>query len=406
MEMRLAAYPSTAVKITSKDTLPLTRRKTASNPALLLPVGPMDHFFKALAALEKSKKGKVKIGYWGDSMIEGDIITGEFRSILQARFGGHGVGFVPITSVASSFRTTVQHAFSENWIRHSLVDHLNTKHPLGIAGFVFNPQAGSWVTLQPAFNKDSLPENLVLYYGQTINEKTIEANKTILKLTGREAVNCCHLTAITCDQQQRTLSKIGFNGDSTWNVFGLSLETENGVFVDNHSFRGNSGLPLCLIQDEVLTGFQSLMDYRLLVFQYGINVADPRSTDFEWYTKAMVNNILKFKKAMPNADVLVIGLGDKAYWVNGEAVPDPSIAIISVAQERIAKQTGAAFWSMYKAMGGAGKIVNWAMDSVPALAAKDYSHLTYRGGQKVAHSLSQYLLSEYESYCKIHKELR
>ncbi|MEZ4850537.1 MAG: hypothetical protein R3B93_18375 [Bacteroidia bacterium] len=57
---------------------------------------------------DKSRKGKTRIAYFGDSMIEGDLITQSLRNDLQELLGGQGVGFVPITSQTYGFRKTIE----------------------------------------------------------------------------------------------------------------------------------------------------------------------------------------------------------------------------------------------------------------------------------------------------------
>jgi hypothetical protein len=52
---------------------------------------------------------------------------------------------------------------------------------------------------------------------------------------------------------------------------------------------------------------------------------------------------------------------------------------------------------MYEAMGGENSIVKY-VDSKPALAAKDYTHLTYWGGKKLAVKLANAILHERNKY--------
>ena len=68
----------------------------------------LDAFFDALKDIHENKS-KTRIAFFGDSFIEGDIMTGEIRKLLQSRFGGGGVGFVPITSEIAGFRQTIFH---------------------------------------------------------------------------------------------------------------------------------------------------------------------------------------------------------------------------------------------------------------------------------------------------------
>ena len=71
-------------------------------------------------------------------MIEGDLMSMTLRTMLQERFGGRGVGFVPITSITNFFRTTIKHRFSKGWKSYN-VNQSNNFFPLGISGEVFVP---------------------------------------------------------------------------------------------------------------------------------------------------------------------------------------------------------------------------------------------------------------------------
>src|SRR5688500_9267939 len=80
----------------------------------------MKFFLDALYQTKKSDK-KLRIAFYGDSFIEGDVFCGSFRDTLQSVFGGRGVGFVPITSAVTGFRNTIRHRF-ENWTTFSLIN--------------------------------------------------------------------------------------------------------------------------------------------------------------------------------------------------------------------------------------------------------------------------------------------
>ena len=70
----------------------------------------LQHFFAQLR--RRSSLGRpVRIAVLGDSFIEGDIFTSSIRSQLQARYGGSGVGWLPLTSETAGFRRTVRHEF-------------------------------------------------------------------------------------------------------------------------------------------------------------------------------------------------------------------------------------------------------------------------------------------------------
>ena len=65
------------------------------------------HFFAQLR--RRSSLGRpVRIAVLGDSFIEGDIFSGSLRSMLQARYGGSGVGWMPLSSETAGFRRTIR----------------------------------------------------------------------------------------------------------------------------------------------------------------------------------------------------------------------------------------------------------------------------------------------------------
>ncbi|PKL81788.1 MAG: hypothetical protein CVV24_13420, partial [Ignavibacteriae bacterium HGW-Ignavibacteriae-3] len=75
-------------------------------------VKQLSYFFDAL---KNSKSKTVRIAHYGDSAIEGDLITADLRESFQSKFGGNGVGWLGITSQDITFRQTTKHSFSDNW---------------------------------------------------------------------------------------------------------------------------------------------------------------------------------------------------------------------------------------------------------------------------------------------------
>ena len=67
------------------------------------------------------------------------------------------------------------------------------------------------------------------------------------------------------------------------------------------------------------------------------------------------------------------------------------------AQREIAKKTKIAFWDVYHAMGGRNSMVAF-VNAKPTMAAKDYTHLNYWGGKKIAKLLANELLKERRNY--------
>ena len=88
----------------------------------------------------KRSKGKIRIAWFGDSLIEGDILVQHVRDLLQQKFGGNGIGFIGITTNVPGFRKDIQHTFSSDWKTRTQVDSVKAKVPYGISGEVFIPR--------------------------------------------------------------------------------------------------------------------------------------------------------------------------------------------------------------------------------------------------------------------------
>ena len=102
----------------------------------------MTAFFSALDSVAHRP---VRIAWFADSYVEGDIMLDPLRDTLQALFGGSGVGFVPITSEVAGFRQTVIHSF-EHWKTYAIVGEKDDDHPIGPGGYTAVPTSESSVT--------------------------------------------------------------------------------------------------------------------------------------------------------------------------------------------------------------------------------------------------------------------
>lgn len=350
------------------------------------------HFFKSLNELKK-KKRKTRIAYFGDSMIEGDLITQDFRECLQDEFGGTGVGYLPVTSIVSGFRTSVFHSF-EGWTTYNLLENVPSGHSLGISGYCFVAGSGSSVKYTAVKRKhlDRFVQTKLLY-GKSEGENTVTINGNSYPLYGDKPVN--ELTVNTSSQQVSAK----FQCSQPLDIFGFSMESDSGVFVDNFSFRGNSGLPIQKVKQTIYTSTNECLDYDLIILEYGLNAVNPTVTDFSWYERGMNIVIKHIQASFPNASILLISVGDKSYRKDGVYQTDPSVPLLVEAQKRMAKDNKLAFWSLYDAMGGNGSMVKW-VEGDTAFANKDYTHFNFKGAHKVGKLLFNKVMSEYNDYNK------
>lgn len=366
-------------------------------------LGGLIRFFMSLEAQKKKQGGQTRIAYFGDSMIEGDLITQDLRKCFQDKFGGSGVGFLPITSIVAGFRTTVRHTFSTNWTDHNLLENDNHGHGPGISGHTFIPSftasadststGGSWVKYT-AVNQPRLSTfpTVRMFYGAAGGSNYVSINQRSIKLDGTKTVN--ELKVSSGAMQSVNAS---FSCSEPIDVYGFSMDSDSGVIVDNFNFRGNSGLPLTKMPMNVLRGLDNYLGYDLVIVHYGVNVVNHKLKDYGWYEKGMVAVVNHLKTAFPGASVLVISTGDKGYRQNGKMTTDPAVPLVVEAEKNVAAKTNSAFWNLYEAMGGYESMAKW-VDGDTAYANKDYTHFNFRGARRIGKLLYEKLNSEYDRY--------
>ncbi|MGE5680609.1 MAG: hypothetical protein ACM34K_06970, partial [Bacillota bacterium] len=139
--------------------------------------------------------------------------------------------------------------------------------------------------------------------------------------------------------------------------------------------------------------FNSLMNYKLIILQFGLNVLSPGMSDYTWYVNKMDNVISTLKQSFPGAGFLLISIGDKSDKQGARFVTHPGVAQLIKAQKSIADKNGIAFWNMFDAMGGKNSMEQW-VSANPPLASKDYSHLTYEGATRIGELLFEALMDQ------------
>jgi hypothetical protein len=352
----------------------------------------------------KNKQKKIRVAYFGDSMIEGDLVTQDLRKSFQDWLGGFGVGFVPITSITAGFRQTIIHKFSENWSNTNLVDYKrNTEFPPGISGYTYlaNSSETAYAEYTAVYREklNSL-KNFRLFYGKTNKEFNLKLNfnkrDSTTSLMGTDLFNEFSLG----NKFEYKKIKLEISAIEKFPIYGCSFESDSGFIIDNFAFRGNSGLPLTKIPLDLLKASQEKLQYDLIIFHYGLNVISEKSEDYNWYKIGMEQMLSYFKRAFPNTSFLLISVSDKSY-VNEEGKYEtiPSLENLVEMQENLAKEKNMAFFNLYQSMGGFNSMVNWA-DSIYPLANKDYTHLNFRGSKKVSNLIFYSLKNNYEQWEK------
>lgn len=358
-------------------------------------VNSLKNFFDAL---KNSKNNQIRIAYYGDSAIEGDLISGDIRERLQKEFGGMGVGFLSITSQDITFRATTKHSFSNDWKTVSILTSNTDKLPIGISGFTAVPKNGSWVKYE-ATNKFNHTKGFttvkVFYTDAKASSIKYSFNNGADQTANLETGSGLKVLTLTSPTEAKSI-KITATQDNQASFFGVSLEKGNGVYVDNFPLRGNSGVSLRSITDNIFKDFAKLMKHDLIILQFGLNMVSTGESNMSWYENQMKRVIEYLNEVNPNVSIILIGVGDKSIKRGSNFITDPLVISISDSQKKIARDSKVAFWDLLEAMGGKNSMDKW-VNANPPLASRDYVHLTHEGSTKVAGLLTDAILDAYKT---------
>lgn len=358
----------------------------------------LKHFFAAL-----NKRGEmdrpVRVAFLGDSFIEGDILVADFRSGLQKRFGGRGVGFVPVTSVAAQFRPTVeQHA--KGWKTWSMLTDHTQRYTLSGMTFEAREEKASLSVR----NSKRYPELPTISSLKLIYERNEQTRMQLICNGGTDTLQAVLPPASEITQYEQTgnftEADFSFSEAKGFYALGVALEDSEGVVVDNFSLRGNSGMILERLDTNACRVFGRIRPYDLIILQYGLNVVTDSVMKYSWYGNRMVKVIRHIQRCFPEADLLLLGVSDRSRQREGTFETMPAVLALLHTQRQIAKQTGIPFWNVFGAMGGENSMVRYVQNN---WASKDYTHLGFRGGKEIAEALLKALLSEKEFYDEAEK---
>jgi lysophospholipase L1-like esterase len=383
--------------------------------------------FRSLNALSYESK-LIRVLHYGDSQLEGDRITSSLRQKIQGRFGGCGVGLVPLYDPIGA-RNSIIVRSEYPW--HKIFVYGNgyrraNPNLYGVLGsyytYSFNPgpvrdslTAGDstarkkWQRVsvdlyrtRRSVGRERYFERLKILYRNTRKpfELSIRTKADTLKrLTiPRDSLATCSLYEYEYPAGEPFEHvKVSFGSSASPAFFGLALDCKEGVAVDNIAFRGSSGIDFGRMNRDVLACQLAALNVKCIILQYGVNVVPYEAQNYKYYEHQFYKQLRMLRELAPDVSILVVGVSDMSRKEGEIYVSYPNIEKIRDAQRRAAFRAGCAFWDLYEAMGGKNSMPSWVF-ATPALANKDFTHFTPKGAQLVSEMLYKAIVSEYEKF--------
>lgn len=330
----------------------------------------------------------VRIAVLGDSFIEGDILTADLRERLQTAFGGRGPGFAPMASPLTGFRRTVK-TQSKGWTAYNVMQQKKVPAPYNeqfyVSGWVCRPSAGAstrWEATDYRKRLDSCSTARVLFTAPARSRIELIVNDTLHRQFSVEASPAVR-QAVVRAAAIRSLEFKVLEGAERMVGYGALFE-HKGVEVDNYSVRSNNGQALFRTNPTINAQVNSLAGYDLVILQYGLNIMQQGVLQYTSYGAQIEKMIQYARHCFPTAAVLVMGVSDRAVKNEQGVETMDAIPYMLDCQRTAARNQGAAFWSTFDAMQAEGGIEEFV---AKGWAGKDFTHINYAGGRRVAWAL-------------------
>lgn len=335
----------------------------------------------------------VRIAFLGDSYCEGDILTADLREQLQSLYGGRGVGFIPFSpidewrktaTIRSSGWQTYNAIFTKSIDRSLLWLNNQYYFPTREAKF-------SLAFTQAKNHIDSVSRLSLLFRNEGDSRLLLRVNSEATQKQTLQPSKSLQLLHI--DRPAITRFDLSFEQAEQFVGIGLFANDTTGVYVDNYSLRSANGNRQAWVDPALAADVQHHYPVDLIILQYGLNVAYVGEKQYTSYRQRMVETIRHLQRILPEADILLLSVGDRSTRIDGRMQTMDGIQAMVEAQRDIAQQANIAFWNLFDAMGGAGSMVQF-VESPHPMAAKDYTHINYAGGKQIAIALTNALIQE------------
>lgn len=390
-------------KANKKDTVEyLETVLTKMESTFDFPNGNLSYFdaFFAKSETAVAQHQIVRVLYYGDSQIELDRFSSNLRNFFRKKFGGGGTGMVPFHQTIPT--GTINQSYSGEYSCFSLWGEVrrNNEKEYGPLAKMFRINGSNTFNAYISGSKREesnssfsnvslLINNLKGSFSAELFDKTHQTKYAV-----QTDSSSIQLLEFPLNLSTQSFS-ITMNGNA--NIYGILIDGGFGVAVDNIAMRGASGLHFTSMNDSLMRKTFRLLNVGMIILQYGGNALPGLSSEksVENYVAGVISQIRYLQRVAPNTPILFIGPSDMLSIVNGELQTYKQLPYLVEKLSLEIPKSGAAFWNMYKVMGGSNSMRAWVKKG---WAGNDYVHFTAKGADEIATVLTQTFETMYERY--------
>lgn len=306
-------------------------------------------------------------------------MTQQIREALQTRYGGAGVGLMPLVQTIPS---------------------LTVKQQLRMGGRFITPAQGPQRYFVYGFKRNQRTNGLYGPMGQmsVMDDELVKGSEAVTAIctpqTKGERYSEWKIFADSAIQYTLSGDTVQLSGRG--DVYALSQQSTTGVIVDNIPMRGCLGLVFTKMDKEQLTRFYREQNVRLIIMQFGGNAipSNRNPGTISGIVKGLREQVRYLQECAPEASILFIGPSDMLTQIDGEWQTYPMVPYMDRLLRKMAMEEHIAYFSLYSWMGGKGSMTCW---QEVGLAGSDGVHFTRSGARKAGKAVAEWITS-YTTY--------
>ncbi|MGH6615846.1 GDSL-type esterase/lipase family protein [Sphingomonas sp.] len=362
-------------------------------------------YFARLAAIGDARgMPPVHIVQIGDSHTAGDALTGAWRELLQARWGGGGRGVLPPGRPYDGYLTRgVTAAMSPGWSIAATFGKASSepRPPLGLTSYSLTslrPGATMGLAADPAMLFDRV--TLCAIAGPAAGTLAVQVgagNEQRLDFAADAIMPRCQ--TIRTATQQSTLSVTALDRPVTitsWATF----HDDGGVALSNLGVVGAQLVHFGRTDDALLAEELKAYTPDLIVLAFGTNEGFAPRFDGDAYEASLRAQIDRLRTLSGAVPILLLGVPNAlsrnpalrsnapgmGIGCGGTLFAPPALDRVRAIQRKVAGDLGIAFWDWQARMGGPCTAARWVA-AVPPLMRPDHVHFRTPGGATLARLL-------------------
>ena len=369
--------------------VPILAAKTGANlpppsPVFIDDSNSLDPFFAALWNLEQGKgSGIVTVLHYGDSPTTADLITGDVRAQLQAKFGDAGRGYTLIAKPWAWYGHRGVEISDHGWKWRTGVG-LMRQGIYGLGGAAFDGQPGAWSKFRLT---ESQQTSLVVEYLAKPNGGAFEVDADDNKIAEQSTAADSQSVAFLNLQLQAGTQSVTLRPTSgTVTLFGIDFRRgTTGLLYDSLGLNGATTSVLArVLEPELWKQELAHAGPTLIIVNYGSNESSFGKFVHTQYANELRLAIQRIRTAAPGVPIMIMSPMDRGERNGLDDIETMStIPEIVAIQRQAAAEQHCAFFDTFDAMGASGTMARWYAAS-PRLVTADLLHPTPQGATIVA----------------------